>query len=98
MGMTVEPLTVRDACAELRCSRWTLDRLFKAGELTKITERRKVYVDAAQLREYIRQHRPALAAAADTPTGVPQMTPAQLEALATLIADRMAATGQQAAA
>lgn len=46
-------LTIRDACAELRCSRWTLDRLFKAGKLHKLTQGRNVYVDAAELKAYI---------------------------------------------
>lgn len=50
-------LTIREACAELHCSRWTLDRLFRAGKLTKITAKnRSVYVDAAELRAYIRRN------------------------------------------
>lgn len=52
----MKPLTVREACAELRCSRWTLDRLFKAGKLTKVTDGRTVYVDPAELRTYIRSY------------------------------------------
>lgn len=46
-------LTLRQACAELRCSRWTLDRIFKAGKLHKLTQGRNVYVDATELQAYI---------------------------------------------
>lgn len=68
-------LTVREACEQLRCSRWTLDRLFKAGKLAKITRGNKVYVDAGELDDYIRRTYPAPAAPA---SAVPAMTADEL--------------------
>lgn len=92
-----ERLTVRQACAELRCSRWTLDRLFAAGKLTKVTKGRNVYVDPAELRAYIRRNgtvRPA------QPAGVALSADdvAALKALAQIVGPYLADASKQQAA
>lgn len=57
-------LTVKEACRELRCSRWTLDRRFEAGELVKIKSGRTVLIPRESVDAYIARHAQVMAGVA----------------------------------
>lgn len=49
-------LTVNEACERLRCSRWTLDRRFRDGHLTKVKSGRAVLIPEDSVESYLRRN------------------------------------------
>jgi predicted site-specific integrase-resolvase len=68
----VDRMTIAETCEVLRISRWTLDRLIKAGKVTAAkrspnVRNSPVDIDAASVRDYIDRH--TVPATAKTRTG-----------------------------